>query len=319
MTLWDLIIADPPWPETGGGGRGTGNHYVTPHIDEIPAVVLGSPVWTPARAFWLGLWATKTHLPDALALMSACGVTYVTTWTWIKTAGDGQLTLGMGQYGRHGVEYLLFGKRGTIGRNGDEWQRARADFDEPKGKHSAKPAFPYEQAARIFPGEARLEMFAREPRAGWTVWGNEIDGGTITTPQVMRHAAADVPTRDKVLSGYYDGRSRRVNAADVALQKLLLECHAEATGRRELIITRERRASFRSALLELAPSVVLKAVEGIAFDPWWMGTDRGGQRKPFDIKHCIRHHDRFAARWDEHHNKLSPAANVPAWAEEDMA
>jgi N6-adenosine-specific RNA methylase IME4 len=167
---WRCILADPPWPETGGGGRGTGAHYETVPYDEIPALVLGSPVWRPERAFWFGCWTTKNSLPYAHLLMEAAGVHYVTEWTWIKENAQGEIRLGTGQYGRHGVEFLLWGKRGTIGREGDAWQKAQADFARPLQEHSRKPDFAYEQAAKVFPGP-HLEMFARRSRPGWSTYG----------------------------------------------------------------------------------------------------------------------------------------------------
>lgn len=172
---FDLIVADPPWPETGGGGRGTGAHYSTAPWDEIPALVLGAPCWRPDRAYWFGLWATKTALINGTArlLMDAAGVRPVTIWTWIKLSSQGELRLGTGQYGRHGVEFLIWGKRGTIGRRGNAWQKAKADFTSRLQEHSRKPDFAYTQAASVFAGDHRLEMFARRQRPGWTVWGND--------------------------------------------------------------------------------------------------------------------------------------------------
>lgn len=315
---FDLIVGDCPWPETGGGGRGTGNHYETPHVDEIPAIVMGAPVWRPARAFWLGLWATKTHLPDALALMAACGCRYVTTWTWIKETQQGGLALGMGQYGRHGVEYLLWGKRGTIGRNEDAARAAQADFSSPRGKHSAKPSLAYDQARGVFlpEGGLALEMFAREPREGWTVWGNEVlvvDGEARAAP------IEAAPTRESILAGDHDRRPIRRLVADSGLLKALVDAHAEATGKRALVVTRERRAAIRQAFeAGMKPSVLLKALEGIALDDWWMGRARGQERKSFDVHHCIRHASKFVQLWEARAAKAAPEA-APSWAEEDIA
>lgn len=168
-----MITIDPPWPETGGGGRGAQRHYNVLRYDQIPSAVLGAPVWRPLLKFWVGIWTTKSSLPHGLKLLDACGAQYVTTWTWIKTTeATGQISLGMGQYGRHGVEFLLWGRRGQPGRNGTAWQRARADFDSPTGEHSEKPAFAYRQALEVFGGPA-LAMFERAPRPGFDVWGDE--------------------------------------------------------------------------------------------------------------------------------------------------
>lgn len=175
MTRYRCIVCDPPWPETGGGGRGTGAHYETVPYDAIPELVLRAPCYRPERAFWFGVWTTKNSLPFGMKLLEATGARFITFWTWIKENRQGEIHLGTGQYGRHGIEIILWGKRGTIGKaEGDAWQKAEADFARPLQEHSRKPDFAYEQAAAVFPGP-RLEMFARRPRPGWTVWGNEVE------------------------------------------------------------------------------------------------------------------------------------------------
>ena len=174
---FDLILPDCPWPETGGGGRGTAKHYRTVPWDEMPALLLGSPYWRPARSFWLGLWATKTSLPYAMSLLTAAGTRYVTTWTWIKTTGQQLIHRGMGQYGAHGVEFILWGKRGTVGRLKTA-DKEMADFDAPVSPtHSEKPAIAYQKALRVFAHTRPLEMFARTEREGWESCGDGVGRG----------------------------------------------------------------------------------------------------------------------------------------------
>jgi N6-adenosine-specific RNA methylase IME4 len=43
----------------------------------------------------------------------------------------------------------------------------------PRGRHSAKPEAFQDMVESVSPGPY-LEMFARRPRLGWTVWGNEV-------------------------------------------------------------------------------------------------------------------------------------------------
>ena len=172
MKQYDLIMADPPWPERGGGGRGAQNHYdVVPYAD-IPRLVLSAPVFTPASAFWFGVWTTVSSLPEGLRLLDAAGCRYVTTWTWCKVDDKGQLVLGMGQYGRHGAEFIVWGKRGTIGR-APTANKSEATFDAPVGEHSAKPDKAYAMAVRTFAATTRLAMFERKHRPGFDVWGKE--------------------------------------------------------------------------------------------------------------------------------------------------
>jgi N6-adenosine-specific RNA methylase IME4 len=147
---------------------------------------MGAPCWRPARAFWCGLWTTKASVDFChTVLLPALGVSYVTTWTWIKTGSQGQLALGMGQYGRHGVEFLLWAKRGVIGRDGDAWQKAEADFARPVGEHSEKPDFAYEQARRVFKHGRALAMFERKQREGFDCWGDQMPRPADALPPLV--------------------------------------------------------------------------------------------------------------------------------------
>lgn len=47
-------------------------------------------------------------------------------------------------------------------------------IEAPRGRHSEKPEEAYRRIERVSPGP-RLEMFARAPRDGWDVWGNEVE------------------------------------------------------------------------------------------------------------------------------------------------
>lgn len=176
MKSYDLILADPPWPETGGGGRGAQNHYSVARYGDIPRMVLGAPCFKPAPAFWFGVWATVSSLPAALDLLAAGGARYVTAWTWVKTTAQGSLAMGMGQYGRHAAEFIVWGKQGTIGRKPGA-SRVRAVFEAQATEHSAKPAEAYEAARAVFDASKRLAMFERKARAGFDVWGDEAPGG----------------------------------------------------------------------------------------------------------------------------------------------
>ncbi|MCH7611705.1 MAG: adenine methyltransferase, partial [Chloroflexi bacterium] len=44
----------------------------------------------------------------------------------------------------------------------------------PVREHSRKPDEQYRKIERLYPGARKLELFARRPRGGWSVWGNEV-------------------------------------------------------------------------------------------------------------------------------------------------
>jgi N6-adenosine-specific RNA methylase IME4 len=181
---FNCIAADPPWSETGGCGRGTGNHYPTiKRREDILRVMLTSGFWRPAVTAHLWLWTTTTSLQDGLWLMDALGFTYKTMGIWAKLNRQGELRAGMGQYMRHTFEPILFGTRGPGARKlspagtgiKDILDTIEEPLATPRGRHSEKPAEWYERIEAVSVNATkRLEMFAREPRPGWTVWGNEV-------------------------------------------------------------------------------------------------------------------------------------------------
>jgi N6-adenosine-specific RNA methylase IME4 len=58
----------------------------------------------------------------------------------------------------------------------------------PVGEHSEKPDEVYRRIERLYPGPY-LELFARKPRKGWTVWGNEVPPHPLDIPACLRRVA----------------------------------------------------------------------------------------------------------------------------------
>src|SRR5690606_21951818 len=96
---------------------------------------------------------------------------------------------GVGFYFRNVTELLLFGVRGSM-RTLDPGRSQVNMIETRKREHSRKPDEQYELIEACSPG-AYLEMFARYPRAGWTVWGDE--------------SADDITPRGIVHKGYAGG------------------------------------------------------------------------------------------------------------------
>ena len=64
-----------------------------------------------------------------------------------------------------------FGSRGSPKRLAKDVHQVIA---APRQEHSRKPGEVHSRIERYCAGP-RLELFARAPRMGWTVWGNETD------------------------------------------------------------------------------------------------------------------------------------------------
>jgi N6-adenosine-specific RNA methylase IME4 len=164
-----LLYADPPWryenPPMGGSNRSIENHYPTMDLDAICRLPVGDIAHENAVLF---LWATSPKLAECMQVIAAWGFNYRTDMVWVKDK------IGMGYHVRERHESLLIAKRGELPPPAVE---ARPDsvVEAPRLGHSEKPLAFYDILDRMYPGIRKLELFGRhpEPRALWTVWGNQ--------------------------------------------------------------------------------------------------------------------------------------------------
>lgn len=161
---YDLILADPPWKYDASETetRHLDNQYPTLDDNEI-----ASKYRPPAAAdAVLFLWATAPKLKEALAVMEAWGFAYRTHAIWDKEK------IGMGYWFRGQHELLLVGTKGRFSPPAPE-SRVSSVIRSARGRHSRKPEEVYGLLEAMFPKATKLEMFARETRAGWESWGKE--------------------------------------------------------------------------------------------------------------------------------------------------
>lgn len=172
-TRYGTILADPPWPERGGGRikRGADGHYDVMRVSGIIALMVQLAHRYALPDSHLYLWVTNNYLEHGLAVMRACGFRYVTTITWLKDK------VGLGQYYRGVTEHCLFGIRGRPGYR-YQWDGRRAQgrtgFTAVRTDHSRKPEQIHVWAEVVSPGPY-IELFARHRRPGWAVWGREVN------------------------------------------------------------------------------------------------------------------------------------------------
>jgi N6-adenosine-specific RNA methylase IME4 len=114
----------------------------------------------------LFLWRTAPMAAHAHKVMEAWGFDYRTEFIWVKNR------ISTGFWNRNQHEVLMLGVKGSVPApvQGDQFSSYQA---AAIGKHSQKPDVFYEIIERMFPNQAKLEMFARKRRHGWTSWGNE--------------------------------------------------------------------------------------------------------------------------------------------------
>jgi hypothetical protein len=124
----------------------------------------------------------------------------------------------------------------------------------------------------------------------------------VTTP-----APEPTVTRADILSCAYDGRPVKANASDAALHQTLIDCWAEAVKKpKAKKLTHERRKALRKAIEGgLAPSDVLKALEGVAHNKWLMGDDPRNKTFYAWPEAALRgkHYQRGIDDWEKHGGK----------------
>lgn len=176
-TKFGTILADPPWQFQNRTGKMAPEHkrlqrYPTMTLQEICDLPVEAVTDDPAHLY---LWVPNALLPEGLKVMEHWGFRYKSNIVWYKVRKDGGPDRrGVGFYFRNVTEVLLFGIKGKNARTLKRGRTQENIISTRKREHSRKPDEQYELIEECSWGP-RLELFARGPREGWTVWGNQAD------------------------------------------------------------------------------------------------------------------------------------------------
>jgi N6-adenosine-specific RNA methylase IME4 len=162
-----VIYADPPWSYGNSMPPGTttpDDYYPTMSTDAICALPIRELAEDNAVLF---MWTTSPHLEESFRVIKAWGFEYKSSFVWDKVAHN------MGHYNSVRHEFLLVCVRGSCQPD------VRKLFDsvvtEERREHSRKPDVFYEIIETIYTRGAKVELFARRPREGWSAWGYEAE------------------------------------------------------------------------------------------------------------------------------------------------
>lgn len=189
------ILADPPWRFLNRTGKVAPEHkrlarYDTMTWKEIAALPVVDLLAEKSHCY---LWVPNALVAEGMRVLEAWGFTYKTMLVWHKVRKDGGSDgRGVGFYFRNVTEPVLFGVRGHL-RTFAPGRRQVNLLATRKREHSRKPDELYDVIEDCSPGPY-LEMFARYPREGWTVWGNEAD--ETITPRGRQHRAYGAPSKE---------------------------------------------------------------------------------------------------------------------------
>jgi N6-adenosine-specific RNA methylase IME4 len=187
------VLADPPWQFVNRTGKVAPEHrrlsrYATLDLDQICALPVEEFLAPVAHLY---LWCPNALLPDGLRVLGAWGFQYKSNIVWHKLRKDGGSDgRGVGFYFRNVTELLLFGVRGKNARTLAPGRTQVNYLGTRKREHSRKPDEQYPLIEGCSPGP-RLELFARGPRKGWTVWGNQSDAYEPSWPTYSHNSAAE--------------------------------------------------------------------------------------------------------------------------------
>jgi len=166
---FDLIYADPPWRYEFNptDSRVVENHYPTMALGDICAMPVGDICIENSVLF---MWSTMPKLEEALSVVKAWGFSYRTAIVWNK------VKMGQGVYTRQQVELILVCIRGEMYSPENDYTK---DFRslvtiERSNTHSEKPSEFYGIIEGLYPDCTKVELFARNQRAGWSSWGNQL-------------------------------------------------------------------------------------------------------------------------------------------------
>jgi ParB/RepB/Spo0J family partition protein len=155
---FQVIVADPPWQyETGNSLP-----YPTMPLEDIKAMPVRE-IADENAILWL--WTTHAHLRVAFDVVVAWGFEYKTLLTWVKDR------MGTGEWLRGQTEHCLLAARGKpVFIHGNH----TTVLEGGRREHSRKPEEFYALVEATCAG-AKVELFCRQQRAGWCVYGNDVD------------------------------------------------------------------------------------------------------------------------------------------------
>jgi N6-adenosine-specific RNA methylase IME4 len=172
MKKYSVIYADPPWkyrntnppclPSKSPGTCSVEYYYPPMAYEDISAMPIKDITEKDSILF---LWSTTPNIEQGLSLVKDWGYKYKTMITWDKLNKDC-----MGYWFRVCTEHLIVAVKGNIK---SFRSMERTCYREARRRHSQKPDYFYSLIESVTTGK-KLELFARNKRDGWDVFGNEV-------------------------------------------------------------------------------------------------------------------------------------------------
>lgn len=166
---YQVIYADPPW-QYGQEQHGKEeqetvleSHYPTMPTEDICKLPVTDLVADNAVLF---LWTTSPKLFEAKQVIDAWGFDYKSSMIWDKVKHN------VGYYVSVRHEFLLICTKGSCLPDSNKLIDSVQTI-ERSNRHSEKPERFYEIIEEMYKGK-KIELFSRNKRKNWEVWGNQI-------------------------------------------------------------------------------------------------------------------------------------------------
>lgn len=152
------------------GNRGAGCKYQVQSIEWIKNLPVKDICCDNCVLF---LWVTMPKLNECWEVIDSWGFEYKTVaFTWVKRNKKSDSWFwGMGRWTRANAELCLIATKGKPKRVN---AGVHSVVDSRVGQHSQKPDEVRNRIVYLLGDLPRIELFAREKKSGWDVWGNEI-------------------------------------------------------------------------------------------------------------------------------------------------
>jgi len=175
--MYSVFMIDPPWPRKKGGIRKERPNQ-TRELDYRTLPVNTTFHLLDTEIFPLGienhvvfLWTVEKFLAESDNQMIDRGYKRHARLIWDKENGVAPaFTI------RFCHEYLVWYYKSPMLKI-DKVMRGKfgSVIREKSRQHSRKPDAAYNFVKQLYPGHKMLDVFSRETRKGWDVWGDEVD------------------------------------------------------------------------------------------------------------------------------------------------
>lgn len=187
MKKYQIIYADPPWQYGskelyGDKVKGYKNGqrkrftkleriYDTMSLQDIKNLPVKEISENDSVCF---MWVTDSHLKQGIEVMESWGFKYKTiAFVWLKKYNTGTRVYNLAPWTLKSTEICILGTKGRMSKYKSR-NDIKALVEAERTKHSKKPQEVMFRIEQLFCGLDKIELFAREKRIGWDVWGNEV-------------------------------------------------------------------------------------------------------------------------------------------------